>query len=166
MLRRHICLSQISILSFTCNFFAYFKFYSDWGRVIGKIKQNELDCRDTAPLTPTSRYNCLFMYLFICSFSCDEAGSRFRLFTARQFSSFHFNCKYPGLCSYPFNSQYPHTNSLNLPLYITLKNELREFDKRSKHFFLSHHFINSHNLISWQYTDIIGRKLMLVTIGT
>ena len=31
------------------NFFAYFKFHSDWGRVIGKIKQNELDCRDTAP---------------------------------------------------------------------------------------------------------------------
>ena len=23
---------------------------SDWGRVIGKIKQNELDCRATAPL--------------------------------------------------------------------------------------------------------------------
>ena len=48
MLRRHICLSLI--LSFTCNFFAYFKFHSDWGRVIGKIKRNELDCRDTAPL--------------------------------------------------------------------------------------------------------------------
>ena len=26
------------------NFFAYFKFHSDWGRVIGKVKQNELDC--------------------------------------------------------------------------------------------------------------------------
>ena len=26
------------------------KFHSDWGRVIGKIKQNELDRRDTAPL--------------------------------------------------------------------------------------------------------------------
>ena len=38
------------ILSFTCNFFAYFKFHSDLGRVIGKIKQNELDCGDTAPL--------------------------------------------------------------------------------------------------------------------
>ena len=48
MLRRHICLSLI--LSFTCNFFAYFKFHSDWGRVIGKIKQNGLDCRDTASL--------------------------------------------------------------------------------------------------------------------
>ena len=33
-----------------CDFFAYFKFHSDWGRVIGKIKQNELECRDTAPL--------------------------------------------------------------------------------------------------------------------
>ena len=41
------------ILSFTCNFFAYFKFHSNWGRLIGKIKQTEqqLDCRDTAPLT-------------------------------------------------------------------------------------------------------------------
>ena len=24
--------------------------YSDWGQVISKIKQNELDCRDAAPL--------------------------------------------------------------------------------------------------------------------
>ena len=47
----HICLSQIS--DFTCNFFVYFKFHSDWGRVIGKIKQNELDCCVTAPLTVT-----------------------------------------------------------------------------------------------------------------
>ena len=38
-------------MSFTCKFFAYFKFYSDWGRVIGKIKQNELDCCDIAPLS-------------------------------------------------------------------------------------------------------------------
>ena len=38
------------ILSFPCNFFVCFKFLSDLGRVIGKIKQNELDCRDTAPL--------------------------------------------------------------------------------------------------------------------
>ena len=100
------------------------------------------------------------MYVFICSFSCDEAASRFRLFTARQFSSFHFNCKYPGLCSYPFNSQYPHTNSPNWPLYITLKNELREFDKRSKYFLLGDHFINSHNLIftiygyHWEKIDV------------
>ena len=27
-----------------------FKFHSDWGRIIGKIKQNVLDCHDTAPL--------------------------------------------------------------------------------------------------------------------
>ena len=33
-----------------CDFFAYFKFHSDWGRVVGKIKQNELECRDTASL--------------------------------------------------------------------------------------------------------------------
>ena len=52
MFRRHICLSRLEslILSFSCNFFAYFKFHRNLGRVIGKIKQNELDCRDTAPL--------------------------------------------------------------------------------------------------------------------
>ena len=46
-----VCLGSL-ILSFTCitNFFAYFKFHSECGRVIGKIKQNELDCRDTARL--------------------------------------------------------------------------------------------------------------------
>ena len=41
-------------MSFTCNFFVYFKFHSNLGRVIGKIKQNELDCRDTAPLIKVS----------------------------------------------------------------------------------------------------------------
>ena len=48
-----VCLESL-ILSFPCNFFVYFKFHSDWGRVIWKIKQNELDCRDTAPLTRRS----------------------------------------------------------------------------------------------------------------
>ena len=28
---------------------------------------------------------------------------------------------------------------------------------------LGDHFINSHNLISWQYMDIVRRKLMLIT---
>ena len=62
--------------------------------------------------------------------------------------------------------QYPHTNSPNWSLCISLKNELREFDKRSRHFLLGDHFINSHNLISWQCMDIVRRKLLLVTIGT
>ena len=44
------------MLLFTCNFFAYFKFHSGWGRVIGKIKQNEQDCRDTAPLMSPLSY--------------------------------------------------------------------------------------------------------------
>ena len=35
-------------------FFAYFA-YNDWGRVIGEIKQNEVDCRDTAPATHVNR---------------------------------------------------------------------------------------------------------------
>ena len=44
-----VCLESL-LVSFASNFFAYFKFHSDWGRVTGKIKQTELDCRDTAPL--------------------------------------------------------------------------------------------------------------------
>ena len=44
-----VCLGSL-ILSFTYNFFAYFKFHSNWGRIIGKIKQKELDCCDTGPL--------------------------------------------------------------------------------------------------------------------
>ena len=56
--------------------------------------------------------------------------------------------------------------SPNWSLYISLKNVLREFDKRSKNFLLDDHFINSHNLISWQSMDIVRRKLMFVTIGT
>ena len=51
-------------------------------------------------------------------------------------------------------------------MYFLIKNELREFDKRSSDFLLGDPFINSHNLVSWQIMDIIGRKLMLVTIGT
>ena len=46
-----------------------------------------------------------------------------------------------------------------------LRNELRESDKRSKHFPSGDHFINSHNLISWNSKDIVRRKLMLVTKG-
>ena len=46
----YLFVSDLWYLSFTCNFCAYFKLQSDWGRVIGKIKQTELDCHDTAPL--------------------------------------------------------------------------------------------------------------------
>ena len=44
--------------------------------------------------------------------------------------------------TYPFK---PQASSPNWSPYISLKNELREFDKRSRHFFLGDHFINSHN---------------------
>ena len=43
-------------------------------------------------------------------------------------------------------------------LYFFLKNELKEFDKRSKHFLLGDHFINSHSVISWHCMDIVRRK--------
>ena len=66
----------------------------------------------------------------------------------------------------PFKPQYPQANSPNCSLYISLKNKLREFEKRLKHFLFGDHLINSHNLISWHCMDIVRRKLMLVTIGT
>ena len=66
----------------------------------------------------------------------------------------------------PFKPQYPQANSPNWSLYISLKNKLREFEKRSKQFLLGDHLINSHNLISWHCMDIVRGKLMLVTIGT
>ena len=54
MLRRHICLSRIS------DFVIYV--HSDRGRVIGKIKQNELDCRDTAHLIVIDwKSTCFFL---------------------------------------------------------------------------------------------------------
>ena len=49
---------------------------------------------------------------------------------------------------YPFKSQYLHKNSSNWCPFISLKNELGEFDKRSRHFLFGDQFINSHNLIS------------------
>ena len=35
-----------------------------------------------------------------------------------------------------------------------------------KAFFFDDHFINSYNLVSSQYMDIVGKKLTLVNIGT
>ena len=77
-------------------------------------------------------------------------------------------CSRPCLSSYYriIKSQYLSTNSPNGSPYISLKNELRELDKRSRHFLYGDHFINSYNLISWQCMDIVRRKLMLVTVGT
>ena len=54
---------------------------------------------------------------------------------------------------------YTGTNSPNWSPYSSLKNVLREFDKRSKHFLVGDHFINSHYLISCQCMDIVGRKI-------
>ena len=67
---------------------------------------------------------------------------------------------------YPFKPQYTHTNSPNWSPYISFMNELREFDKRLRHFPLGDHFFNSHNLLSWHCMVIIRRKLTLVTTGT
>ena len=50
-----VCLEPPT-MSFTCNFFAYFKFHSYWRGVIGKIKQNGLDRRDTTPFNETRKY--------------------------------------------------------------------------------------------------------------
>ena len=68
----------------------------------------------------------------------------------------------------PFKPQYQHTNS---PVwspywrYISFRNWLREFDKRSKHFPFGNYYINSHNPSSLWCADIIRRKLMLITLA-
>ena len=49
----------------------------------------------------------------------------------------------------PFKPQYPHTNSPNWSFYISLRNKLRAFGRRSKPFLLGDHFINSHNHNIW-----------------
>ena len=58
-------------------------------------------------------------------------------------------------------TQILQTDLHTFPLRISWENLIR-----SKHFLFSDHFINSHNLISWQGMNIVGWKLMLVTIGT
>ena len=58
-----------------------------------------------------------------------------------------------------FKIQYAHTNSPNWSLYISIKNKLREFDKRSKHFPSGDYFINSRNLFSWLCIDIFKEKI-------
>lgn len=67
------------------------------------------------------------------------------------------------LCS-PFKPQYQHKNSPHRSLHISLKNQLREFVLRSKHFHLSD-FTNSYNLVSWSCIGVVRRRLMLVIIG-
>ena len=61
-----------------------------------------------------------------------------------------------------FKPQDPHTNSPDWSPHISLKNELREFDKRSKHFPFGDLYISSHKLFSWCCTDIVRRKFMLI----
>ena len=59
------------------NFFAYCKFHSDWGRVIGKIKQNEPDCGDTAPFMcqPEARGSCAAEQGRVNTWDRDELGA-------------------------------------------------------------------------------------------
>ena len=63
----------------------------------------------------------------------------------------------------PFKPQCPHINSPYWSSYISLKNKLREFNNRSKHFLCSDHFINSHNPSLGNIWILLGEKLMLVT---
>ena len=42
---------------------------------------------------------------------------------------------------------------------------LKSLDRRSKHFAFVGHFVNSHKLFSWWCMDIVGRKLILVTLA-
>ena len=67
----------------------------------------------------------------------------------------------------PFMPQYPHTNSPHRYPYISLEDQLREFDlTKSKHFPISDRFIYSHSVFCWRCTDIVERKFMLITLVT
>ena len=66
---------------------------------------------------------------------------------------------------WPFKPQYPHTNSPNWSPYISLKNELREFVKRSRHFYLGDHFINSHNLSVDNVQILLGENWSWSLLG-
>ena len=59
-----------------------------------------------------------------------------------------------GFLSPSIHIQIPQTGLL----YFSLENELKEFDKRSKHFLLGDLFITSHSVISWHCMDIVRRK--------
>ena len=43
-------------------------------------------------------------------------------------------------------------------IYISLKNQLREFDNKSRHFLLGDHFINSHNLSLDNVWTLLGEN--------
>ena len=71
-------------------------------------------------------------------------------------------------CSNPLSPNTdPHANSSNLFPFISLKNWLEEFNKRSNNRFpFGDHSINSYLLFSWLCIDIVWRKVMSVTAGT
>lgn len=66
---------------------------------------------------------------------------------------------------FTLSSPISHTNSSAWSPYISLKSYSREFDEKLKHFFFGDHFTNSQNLFSWLWMDIVGKKLILVTLG-
>ena len=128
-----VCLGSL-ILSFTCNFFAYFKFHSDWGRVIGKIKQNELDCRDTAPLT--------------CP---DSTGNKKQqlITTWLQISSKSHTAKITECWFFPYNGLHPQILRTKYrtiaPCTSTAKEKVTK-DSFEKEFAIPQHFV--HRLLS------------------
>ena len=90
---------------------------------------------------------------------CTEWGSYLELEPVASVSLFIAVSFLSWRCLWPFISPNIHIQILQAGLlYFSLKNELNEFDKRSKHFLLSDHFINSHSLISWHCMDIVRRK--------
>ena len=66
---------------------------------------------------------------------------------------------------WPFKPQYPHTNSPNWSPYISLNNELREFDTRSRHFLLGDHFINFPNLTLGSVWILLGENWSWSLLG-
>ena len=66
----------------------------------------------------------------------------------------------------PFKCQDQHGNSPHWPPYNSWKIGWENLFKDQSIFPWSDHFINSHNLSTWLYTDVVWGKLMLITPGT
>ena len=125
-----VCL-EFLILSFTWNFFAYFKFHSDWGRVIGKIKENEPHCRDTAPLRHKKKLSFksvnvkkwitfLFLYLYIVI--KHQRSHHMLANCTKHLTVFNYPIKVPlSLCSVPVLWHQGSTFLLISPIFLQLK---------------------------------------------
>jgi len=102
-------------------------------RVIGKIKHNDLDCRDTAPLRPLARFGIINNRFF---------NAKSVIVTTLSFNSMQLSCKCYGTSSGAFSvdGMVAFQNDLieddsfskvNIMLQLTVKGNKSRLDKGS-----------------------------------